>query len=65
MEKKIKKSIHDYYCHLCKKYHKYFDDKDKDRLINFHTEWKDKKKAEEQIKKNKEAEAEHKRKFKH
>ncbi len=64
MKEEVKKSKHDYYCFLCKKYHRLFDE-DENRLFNFHHKWKDKDKAEEQIKKNKEAEVEHKRKFKY
>jgi len=61
----MKKSIHDYYCHLCKKWHRYYDDKDKNRLINFHHQWKDKNKAEKQLRENKESERIHKLTFKH
>lgn len=46
-----KKHPSDYYCYLCKKWHRVYDTKDKNRLINFHKEWKDKKRAEGQEKK--------------
>ncbi|GAG21065.1 unnamed protein product, partial [marine sediment metagenome] len=46
-------------------YHRMHDEKDKYKLIHFHLEWRDKKKAEEQIRKNKESERLHKLTFKY